>query len=81
MGEERCMYKEECRCKRLDFKKDDYFCTLPRKEGCTQRESNYKRIQEVINLFSLDNPHNGRIDKVLKNSYFSRISHFLKRKK
>jgi hypothetical protein len=73
MGEERCMYKGECGCKRLDFKKDNYFCTLPRKEGCTQRESNYKRIQGVIDLFSLDNSHNGRIDKVLKNSYFSRI--------
>lgn len=34
MGEERCMYKGDCVCKRLDFKKGDYFCTLPRKEGC-----------------------------------------------
>jgi hypothetical protein len=81
MGEERCMYKGECGCKRLDFKKDDYFCTLSRKEGCNQRESNYKRIQGIIELFALNNSHNGRIDKVLKNSYFSRISHFLKRKK
>jgi len=81
MGEERCMYKGDCVCKRLDFKKDDYFCTLSRKEGRNQRESNYKRIQGIIELFALNNSHNGRLGKVFKKSYFLGISHFRKGKK